>query len=224
MSEENINIKTSDTKRPGRDRPPVSKGAKALRFNQLRGEIISILSLAAVVAMGVFCYLTVESISGETKTVVIDGAGNFHVGYSDFVSLDSPIFSQTAIIATQAALQVSKVGLNLDELAQEIFTKKAYERLVAQVESEKPELDAKNLHIKPEISLIEALAEKEGQRIIQVSGNLVVAGSYEDMPIAETIPFKCVYAIGPNPDLSEIRRFPYVINDFRINKGEQTRR
>ena len=151
----------------------------------------------------------------------VDGSNTIHFGPLDALNIRSPVFQKTALNATQAALQRSPVGLDLPELAQAIFRADAYEHLQKDVTAQLPDLVARDLHLKPEISKITALAEKEGTRLIEVRGQWVGSGVFRNNAIAESPSFQLLIAIVENPNLGDANFAPFIVSDYRLSVGEE---
>jgi len=164
--------------------------------------------------------MTIKNMHREEKVFVIDGSDTLHIGPLEIISQKSPIFTTIALVATQVVFQRSPVGLDLSELMPHLFKEEAMKKLRVDVSEKLGELKAKNLHQKPEISQIKSLAEKDGTRILQVTGNLIGSGVFEGIPLLEAHKFKVTFAINPNKNLSEKKLYPFVIADFKINELE----
>lgn len=148
----------------------------------------------------------------------LDGAGTIHAGPMERLTLQNQIFVTTAINGSQAALQRSPVGLDLPEVVAGIFRPDAAAKLKKDVEAQMPDIKARNLHQKPEISKVTALSENGGMRVLSVQGQLIRAGTVDGAPIADpSIPFQLTLAIMENPRMNERGQYPFYITDFRMS-------
>lgn len=164
--------------------------------------------------------LTVKNMTKEEKVFVIDGTNTLHIGPLEILGDQSSIFTTIALTATQVIFQRSPVGLDLSELMTHLFKEEAIKKLNREIAEQIGELKAKNLHQKPEIAQIKFLAEKDGTRILQVTGNLIGLGSFEGNTLTEFHKFRITFAINPNKNLSENKLYPFIIADFNINELE----
>lgn len=162
--------------------------------------------------------ITISTMHHNEKVFVIDGTHTLHIGPLEILGQKSPLFTTIALTATQVIFQRSPIGLDLLELMPHLFGENAIKKLQDEIAEKMGELKAKNLHQKPEISKITALAEKDDTRILQVIGNLVSSGVFEGVPLFEAHQFKITFAIKPNKNLSENKLYPFIITDFKINE------
>ena len=162
--------------------------------------------------------LTIKTFQSEERVFVLDGTNTLHIGPLEKLHSESPIFETIALVATQVIFQRSPVGLDLKELREHLFNNEVIKKLDDEIHKNLDELKAKNLHQKPEISLIKCVAEKNGIRYIHVKGNLIGSGSFEGMPIVEAYQFKLNFAVVPNPKISEQKMYPYIIADYNIKE------
>lgn len=165
--------------------------------------------------------ITIKNVRQESKVFAIDGAGTIHVGLLEDLKSNSPLFENIALTATQVVFQRSPVGLDLLELQPHLFSELAIKKLNTDVTDQLEDLKARNLHQKPEISQIISLAEKKGVRYLQVKGTIVGAGSFQGVPITEAHEFKIFFALEANKNLSDKKRYPYIIADFTIKEMVQ---
>lgn len=160
----------------------------------------------------------------QQTVFVIDGSGSVHYGPLESVAnLNSPLYQNAALLATQATLQRSPVGLNLPEIATSLFNQKSFEKLKKDVEHQLPDIRARDLHQFPEISKIEALSDKKGTRLIRVEGMIVRSGVFGGVPISDQQKkFTIVFAFIPNPNLGQRQQSPLIVSDFRMQiQGEE---
>jgi hypothetical protein len=150
---------------------------------------------------------------------VLDAASTIHAGPMERLSLSSEIFSTTALHATQAALQRSPVGLDLPEIAKGMFTESALKKLEKDVEAQMPDIQARSLHQKPEISAVTALNEKAGFRTLEVKGQILRSGKIGGTALAEpSLPFQLLLLIKQNPKMSERGQYPFVVSDYKFRQ------
>ncbi len=160
-----------------------------------------------------------SQLSERPFVFVLDSASTIHAGPMERLSLSSEIFSTTALNATQAALQRSPVGLDLPEIAKGIFTEVALKKLEKEVEAQMPDIQARSLHQKPEISAVTALNEKAGFRTLEVKGQILRSGKIGGTALAEpSLPFQLLLLIKQNPKMTERGQYPFVVADFKFKQ------
>lgn len=200
-------------------RPSVSPISNFLAEHKQK-QIAFVFGIACLVFSIVAQVMTVKNMHRPEKVFVIDGTNTLHIGPLEILGQKSPLFTTIALVATQVILQRSPVGLDLAELMPHLFKEEAMKKLTQDVAKNLGELKAKDLHQKPEISQIKSLAEKDGNRILQVTGTLIGSGIFEGIPLLEAHKFKITFAIRQNQNLSENKLYPFIIADFKINELE----
>ena len=203
-----------------RNTPHRSKEADRLPINFLWAEhaqkwmaiALAVLSLAGASA---FSYYTLKLSKEDMKVIVLDGSDTFHVGPLESMHPRSPVFTRTALLAAQAHYQRSPAGLDLAELGRDIYEGPAFKKLEEDYKQQRADIEVRNIHQKPEIDQIRALRETpEGVRIIEVSGSLVRAGSFQGLSISESEKFAILFALVRNPRAGDRAAFPFVVMDF----------
>ncbi len=159
--------------------------------------------------------------SRQPFVYVLDPQKGIHAGPMERLNLNSAIFSTTAINVTQAALQRSPVGLDLPEMVAGLFRADAAEKLKKDVEAQMPDIRARNLHQKPEITQIKALSENGGVRILEVNGQLIRAGSLDGTAISDpSMSFQLVIAVMENGRMNERGQYPFICTDLKLRVGK----
>lgn len=192
-----------------------SDAGKRTRGAYAFGVICLILAL-------VFCVAQTLASRVPFRVFVLDAAGNIHVGPTESVKLDSPLFKRTASLAAWAGLCRTEKGFDSPDLAKALYWKSAYSQMSDDFERQRPFLVSKNLHQKPEITRYQALEEQpDGTRMVRIFGNLVRAGSYQGYPVSESDRFRMVLTISPNPDMMEADQFPFVVTEYKLYVGKE---
>lgn len=191
-----------------------SRTAKFLTDNKQK-KLAMIFAIGCLVFAVIAQMVTIACMSREAKVFVLDGTHTLHIGPLQEIG-NSPLFKEIALVATQVIFQRSSVGLDLPELVPHLFSDPAAKTLMENIQASLPELKAKNLHQKPEVSQILSLFEKDGLRILKVQGNLISAGHFEGIPIMEAHQFKIKIGLTANPNLSEQKRYPFIVSGFNI--------
>lgn len=147
----------------------------------------------------------------------VDGTRTIHIGPTEDLRGDGPLFSSVAIEATIAAFTRSERGLTYRDMFDRLFLPDAQEIVLEHLREHMKEIEPRNLRLFPEVSTIEVLHEGEVRKI-NVSGQLNIAGSFRGLAVAETKPFEVVYAIVPNADLAVNGKYPFVIANLKIKE------
>lgn len=152
----------------------------------------------------------------QERVVVIDSAGS---------AISAPLLSfqqatnlhlQQATLATHAFLSRHPLDFDQPELLRLMFLTDAWNQARRQFDDELPERTGKQWHQKPEIARIDLLETRQDQILIQVSGQLVRSGVFQDRTFAETVPFRLSLKMLRNPDLTHNGRFPTAVLAFRL--------
>ncbi len=177
-------------------------------------------AVACLVGCIVVLSLAVRSIKSEEKVFVLDESNTISIGHLHSLKNNVTLYQKIALVAAQAILQVSPIGLDLPEIAESLLSDKAYKKLCLEVNENLSHFKVKNLHQKPEIDVIETIKEIEGKKFVRVRGQLIRAGSFGGYPISESKEFVLVVAFIRNPKLSDRGQYPFIIADYMLKEGE----
>jgi hypothetical protein len=152
----------------------------------------------------------------QERVVVIDSAGSaISAPLLDFQQATN-LHLQQAKLATHAFLSRHPLDFDQPELFRLMFLSDAWTKARRQFDEEAGEREGRQWHQKPEIARIDLLETRHDQILIQVSGQLVRSGVFQERTFAETVPFRLSLKMLRNPDLTLNGRFPTAVQDFRL--------
>lgn len=151
----------------------------------------------------------------QEYVVLVDGTGNGdRIPLTRFRAARS-VHAQQARLATKAFLDRTPGGWDDPDVVEIMFLSRAFDQARAQLDGEADERAAKQLHQKAEIASVQFLTTADEEVLVQVKGQLVRAGLFQNRPFGETIPFQLSLKLLRNPDLALNGRFPMAVADFR---------
>jgi hypothetical protein len=161
----------------------------------------------------------VESFKQREHVVIIDPAGTFYVSPLLKFEEAKDLHVQQSTLATLALLERNPNGFDHDDWLRAIFLKNALAKAQNARIAEDAEFKAKQLHQKAEIGKIDILNTRENYVLVQITGQLVRSGIFQDKTFAEAIPFKLSFKLQRNPDMVRNGRFPTAVADFKYEPG-----
>lgn len=117
--------------------------------------------------------------------------------------------------AARAFLNRSPEGFDDPDLLEDMFLANAFEKARQHLTAEAEERAVKRLHQKAEIETTEILKTSEQGFLVEVTGQLVRAGVFQNRSFAETVPFKLSMRLLRNPDLTKNSRYLTAVSEFR---------
>lgn len=209
---------TRETPREGeglRPRPPFTPAGHLLsdhqRIKRDKNITIGVLFLGLVLV-----WLTISSSSGEQKVLVIDPVGGVTQGPLEPLTASKGFFAITSINATQAALQRSSVGFDLQEMLPIYFSAKARHTLEENMSARAEDLRRRRLSTKPVIDSITPPEAAGDTRIVKVGGRLQTSGAVNGRVFYDEPPFELILIYRANPDLSNKAAMPWVADEIEL--------
>lgn len=180
-------------------------------------KILLIVFAFSGLAMGLVGVLAaIKMLRAPQMVYVLDAAGNYSIGPLENIGKSSPLFTDIASQATLLFFSRGPGGLDNPELAQRIFSRACFEKLLDDVKSEQPAMEAKDLRSKPEIREYDlSIPDDNGRRIIRVSGFYTLSGAVDGLALINKYDFKLTLAIIPNPDFVSRGMYPFVVSAFK---------
>jgi hypothetical protein len=196
-------------------KPAFQAGAFFAHKDRL-ARLNSAVALAALVVAGLALVQTLTQARRPVQFVVLDPNGNCLVTLGAPFHEARELHVQQATLATLALLLRNPRDFDLPELQQSLFARSALAQAAALKMADAAEFAARQIRQKPEISRIEAIATRQQEIQIQVSGQLVRTGIVEAAPFTEFVRFTLRLVLTPNPDLLRNRRQPTVVTQFSL--------
>lgn len=161
-------------------------------------------------------YLTIKAGRPPELVHVIDAAGNVYAGPLEPLSESRRFFDVTAIYATNAALQRSSAGFDLEELLRLYFSVKAVAKLQDDQKGWEGDSRRRSLQWKPIIESISEPVQAGAGRIVEVRGRVMMAGAFAGRSFYEEPAFRLVLTFIRNPDIGKAGAYPWICDDLVI--------
>jgi hypothetical protein len=160
--------------------------------------------------------IAIKMLRAPQLVYVLDAAGNYSIGPLESIKKESPMFTNIAGQATLLFFARGPGGLDNQELAQRIFSRACFEKVLEDVKAERPDMEAKDLRYKPEIREYDlSIPDDNGRRIVRVAGFYTVCGAVDGLALVDKREFKLTLALIPNPDFISRGMYPFVVSAFK---------
>jgi hypothetical protein len=196
-------------------KPRFNAGAFFAHKDRLARLCIAV-ALAALLVASLALALAISNARQPVQFVVLDPTGNCIVAPGAAFHQAKELHVQQAMLATTALLLRNPRDFDQPELLQALFSRSAQTQATALKAVEAGEFTARQVRQKPEISRIEAIATRQAEVQIQVTGQLVRNGMLHDAPFTELMRFTLRLVLTPNPDLLRNRHQPTVVTQFSL--------
>ncbi len=171
--------------------------------------------IAVIIGAAIERIQLVKTLKERERVIVVDPAGTFFVSpLLDFQEARE-LHAEQSTLAAVAFLERNPKGFDHPELLKQMFLKAAQAKAQAEWSAEEPEFKAKQLHQKAEIAKIDLLETRNDAVLIQVSGQLIRTGIFQERAFSEALPFTLKLKMLRNPNMLENGRFPTAIQDFK---------
>lgn len=193
---------------------PVPAQLAAFRREKNVWQLVAFLSLAGALGAVLFFH---HQERAKPYVFVVDGAGTMHFGPMELLQPTAPIYTTTALWATQALLQRSAVGFNLPELVNAYFRADAAQKAKADLDAQMPVLQAEQMHTFPEINEIRLVRESGVVVVMKAKGQLIRSGNLSEQELRRpALPFELNLMVVPNPRLGQKDAVPFVVSNFAL--------
>jgi len=173
-------------------------------------------AFAALAVAALALALAIPNARRPVQYVIIDPTGTCILVNGATFHEAKELHLQQAMLATTALLLRNPRDFDQPEILQALFSRSAQSQAAALKTAEGAEFAARQVRQKPEISRIEAIATRQAEVQIQVTGQLVRTGMVHDAPFTELVHFTLRLVLVPNPDLLRNRRQPTVVTQFSL--------
>jgi len=199
-------------------KPPKS-APSVLRLFAEHGWAARIWFLIAVIAVAaafVQPYFIISAFRTKERVVILDETGTIHISpLLDFEDATKLQTSQT-LLACLALLEKNPTGFDYPELLQKMFLPAALTQAKAMQTQEADEFKAKQIHQKVEIQQLDVLQTRNDVVMVEVTGQLLRIGAFNDAPFTESVKFRARFTLLRNPNLATNGRFPLAVWKFDI--------
>ena len=178
--------------------------------------------LAAVLSSVLSLCVAIGAARQEMRFVVLDPAGNTELAPGRLFAEAKELHIHQALLATTALLLRNPGNFDLPELLPALFAPGALNQAKTLVMAEAEEFQQKLIHQQPNVARLEAIEIRPSAVRVQVSGQLVRKGTFQQQGFVEPVPFILDLVLKPNSDLLRNRRQPTVVTEFSL-RYETTR-
>jgi hypothetical protein len=204
--------------------PPVAPKLPQAAPNVLRmfadhGWAARMWFLVAVVAFAAALlepYFIISAYRTRERVVILDETGTYHISpllnFEDATKLHT---SQT-LLACIALFERNPNGYDYPDILEKMFLPDALAKAKALLSQQREEFQAKQIHQKVEIFKIDILKTRNDQVLVEVTGQLIRVGIFNDQPFTESPTFKADFTLLRNPNLTSNGRFPLAVWQFDI--------
>lgn len=182
--------------------------------------MVAVLLLAVIIVP----VMLVKLLYREQIVLVVDAEGNTIIGPGVDFSQARALHTSHAELATIGLLSMSPVGFDHVDLLKNLFHASIMKKVNTDLEKALPSIKLKDIHQKPEISKVEVLSTRQEGKYqmyyLRTSGQIIKSGQAQGQPIREVETYELTLQCVRNPKLTTNGRFPLVVTDYILKKGE----
>jgi hypothetical protein len=202
------------------ERIPTAKARfNAGAFFAHKDRLARLCATVALVSMGIAglaLALAIPNLGHKPLFVILDAADTPMRGHDAEFQDANKLHVQQAMLATTALLLRNPKDLDQPEVIQTLFSQPAQAQATALKTAESAEFVARQIRQKPEVARIEAIATRQDEVQIEVTGQLVRTGLIKDAAFTEALRFTLRLVLKPNPDLLRNQRQPTLVAQFTL--------
>ena len=161
-------------------------------------------------------YFIISAYRTRERVVILDETGTYHISpllnFEDATKLHT---SQT-LLACIALFERNPNGYDYPDILEKMFLSDALNKAKSILSQQRVEFQAKQIHQKVEIFKIDILKTRNDQVLVEVTGQLIRVGIFNDQPFTESPAFKARFTLLRNPNLTTNGRFPLAVWQFDI--------
>ena len=175
-----------------------------------------LVAVAALVASLLEPYFIISAYRTRERVVILDEAGTFHISpLLDFEDATKLQTSQT-LLACLALFERDPDGYDYPDILEKMFLPDALAQAKTILSQQRAEFKAKQIHQKVEIFKIDILKTRNDQVLVEVQGQLIRIGIFNDQPFTESPAFTARFTLLRNPNLTANGRFPLAVWKFDV--------
>ena len=183
--------------------------------DRLARQALLVAALALMIGVLAIC-LAFSRGRQPTLFVVLDPNGTVIPTPGVIFAEAKELHVQQSLLAATALLLRNPKDFDQPEMLQALFAPAALAQARALKTSEAGEFEARQMQQKPQITRIEALATRQAEVQVQVTGQLARWGLVQQAPFSDAVPFTLRLVLKPNPDLLRNRRQPVTVTQFAL--------
>ena len=175
-----------------------------------------VIAVLAVAAAFIQPFFIIAAFRTQERVVILDETGTYHISpllnFEDATKLQT---SQT-LLACVALLEKNPNGFDYPELLAKMYLPDALNQAKALQSQQADELKAKQIHQKVEVFRLDVLQTRNDQVLVEVTGQLIRVGLFNDEPFTESEKFRARFTLLRNPNLTSNGRFPLAVWKFDL--------
>ena len=149
----------------------------------------------------------VNQFKQRERVVIIDPAQTYYLSPLLQFQEAKDLHAQQAELAAMTFLSRNPKEFDHPDLLRQVFLKPALEKAQEHRSREAVEFRAKQLHQKPEIAKLDILATRENEVLVNVTGQIIRPGIFQDKAFTEALPFVLKLKLLRNPNMAANGRF-----------------
>ena len=175
-----------------------------------------VIAVLAVAAAFIQPFFIIAAFRTQERVVILDETGTYHISpllnFEDATKLQT---SQT-LLACVALLEKNPNGFDYPELLAKMYLPDALNQAKTLQSQQADELKAKQIHQKVEVFRLDVLQTRNDQVLVEVTGQLIRVGLFNDEPFTESEKFRALFTLLRNPNLTSNGRFPLAVWKFDL--------
>lgn len=172
-------------------------------------------AVAVTVVAALDRYHIIKQFKQRERVVIVDPAQTYYVSPLLQFNEAKELHVQQAELATLTLLQRNPKDFDHPELLRQLFLKSALQKAQEHRTREAVEFRAKQLRQKPEIAKIDILSTREDEVLVNVSGQVIRTGIFQEKAFTEAFNFRLNLRFLRNPNMVANGRFPTAVGDFK---------
>jgi hypothetical protein len=157
----------------------------------------------------------VNSLKERERVVIIDPANTYYLSPLLQFQEAKELHAQQATLAALAFLERNPRDFDHPDLLKQMFLKGALGKAQDSRQRDDAEFRSKQLHQKVEIAKLDILGTRENEVLVNVTGQVIRSGIFQDKAFIEAFPFSLRLKLLRNPNMAANGRFPTAVADFR---------
>ena len=161
-------------------------------------------------------YFIISAYRTRERVVILDETGTYHI--SPLLNFEdaTKIHTSQTLLACIALFERNPNGYDYPDILEKMFLPDALAKAKVLLSQQRAEFQAKQIHQKVEVFKIDILKTRNDQVLVEVTGQLIRVGIFNDQPFTESPTFKARFTLLRNPNLTSNGRFPLAVWQFDI--------
>jgi len=174
-----------------------------------------LIAMIAVFTAIVQPLILIERFKAREQVIIVDPAGTYYVSPLLEFEEATDLHVAQGTLAAKALLQSNPTGFDDEEILKRLFLPSAVKKAKQFWQEYQMEFEAKQIHQKAEIAQLNILETRGDFTLIEVKGQLIRTGAFQEKPFVESMQFRLALKMKRNPDMTTNNRFPTAVTDFK---------